>query len=40
MCKRCKKDREMAKNYTICWDCLIELDINKKDYKKYKIKNE
>ena len=40
MCKRCKKDREMAKNYTICWDCLIELDINKKDYKKYKVKNE
>ena len=40
MCKRYKKDRETAKNYTICWDCLIELDINKKDYKKYKIKNE
>ena len=22
--------------YTICWDCLIELDINHKNFKKYK----
>ena len=36
-CKRCKKDdREIAKGYTICWDCLIELDINHKNYQKYK----
>jgi len=39
-CKRCKKETEdMARvrneSYIICWDCLIELDINHKDYKKY-----
>ena len=37
MCKYCKKDKEIAKGYTICWDCLIELDINLKDYKRYKV---
>ena len=35
MCKRCKKDKDIAKDYTICWDCLIELDINHKNYKKW-----
>ena len=36
MCNRCKKDKDIAKGYTICWNCLIELDINHKNYKKYK----
>ena len=40
-CKRCEKETEdMGKTYnatyTICWDCLIYLDINHKNYKKYK----
>ena len=34
-CKCCKKEKDRAKDYTICWDCLIELDINHKNYKKY-----
>jgi len=41
-CKRCKKKVEhLALTqypktlYTICFDCLIELDINHKDYSKY-----
>ena len=37
MCKRCKKDKNIAKDYTICWGCLIELDINHKNYKIYKV---
>ena len=37
MCNRCKNDKDIAKGYTICWNCLIELDINHKDYKRYKI---
>ena len=37
MCNRCKKDKDIAKGYTICWNCLIELDINHKDYKRYKV---
>jgi hypothetical protein len=36
MCKRCKKDKGIAKGYIICFDCLIELDINHKNYKKWK----
>jgi hypothetical protein len=36
-CKRCKKKTvDIVKDYTICFDCLIELDINHKNYKKYK----
>ena len=35
-CKRCKEEKDRAKDYTICWDCLIELDINNKNYQKYK----
>jgi transcription elongation factor Elf1 len=43
-CKRCgKKVQHLATTgrnpkelYTICWDCLIELDINHKNFKKYK----
>ena len=27
-CKRCKKEKDIVKDYIICWDCLIELDIN------------
>ena len=30
--------KEMSKGYTICFDCLFELDINHKNYKKYKRK--
>ena len=37
MCKHCKKDKEMAKGYIICFDCLIELDINHKNYKRYEV---
>ena len=36
MCKRCKKKKDIYKGYTICIDCIIELDINNKDYKKWK----
>ena len=42
-CKRCKKETtEFAVTnhpkviYTICWDCLIDLDVGGKDWKKYK----
>ena len=38
MCKRCKKDKDVAKGYTICFDCLIELDFNDKNLNKWKIK--
>ncbi len=41
-CERCKKKfqhlavtNHPKTSYTICFDCLIELDINHKDYKKY-----
>ena len=38
-CKRCGEEKELActreTSYTICWDCLIYLDINHKDYKQY-----
>ena len=37
MCKCCKKDKQIAKGYIICFDCLIELDINHKNYKRYKV---
>ena len=30
--------KDIAKGYSICFDCLIDLDINHKNYKKYKIK--
>ena len=36
-CKRCKKKKEIAKNFVICFDCLFYLDINHKDYKKYEV---
>ena len=43
-CTRCNKKvqhlattgRNPKELYTICWDCLIELDINHKNFKKYK----
>jgi hypothetical protein len=42
-CKLCnKKSQHLAVTnhprtlYTICWSCLIELDINHKNFKKYK----
>ena len=43
-CTRCNKKvqhlattgRQPKELYTICWDCLIELDINHKNFKKYK----
>ena len=35
-CKHCKKKKDIYKGYVICFDCLVELDINHKDYKKYK----
>jgi len=38
ICKHCKKRfkfTDMPKGYTICFDCLIELDLNHKDYEKY-----
>ncbi len=43
-CTRCSKKvqhlattgRQPKELYTICWDCLIELDINHKNFKKYK----
>ena len=35
-CKRCKKEKDIVKDYIICWDCLIELDINHKNYKRYR----
>jgi len=39
-CERCKrKPIDIAKGYTICFNCLIELDINHKNYKKYKKKS-
>ena len=28
--------KEFFKGYIICFNCLIELDINHKNYKKYK----
>jgi DNA-directed RNA polymerase subunit RPC12/RpoP len=41
-CTRCKKKvQHLAVTqypqtlYTICFDCLIELDINHRDYSKY-----
>ena len=38
-CKRCGEEKDLActreTSYTICWDCLIYLDINHKDYKQY-----
>ena len=45
-CTRCNKKvqhlattgRNPKELYTICWDCLIELDINHKNFKKYKKK--
>ena len=42
-CNRCNKENfEPAVTnypkvvYTICWDCLMDLDINHKNWKKYK----
>jgi len=38
LCKRCKKEfkfSDMPKGYSICFDCLIHLDINHKDFSKY-----
>ena len=36
-CKRCKKENvDITKDYTICFDCLVGLDINHKDYERYK----
>jgi hypothetical protein len=43
-CKRCSKEIQHLAvthpkiEYTICWDCLIHLDINGKDWKKFKNK--
>ena len=42
-CKRCKKNTQnlavtFSAQYTICWDCLIELDINRKNFEKYEKK--
>ena len=37
-CKLCEKNKEIAGGYVICFDCLFELDINHKNYKKYKKK--
>tara|TARA_Y100001937_G_scaffold123756_1_gene187208 strand:- start:95 stop:223 length:129 start_codon:yes stop_codon:yes gene_type:complete len=37
-CKHCKEMKYIAKGYSICFDCLIDLDINHKNYEKYKIK--
>ena len=34
-CKHCNKKKDLAKNYLICFDCLIYLDINHLDYKQY-----
>jgi len=41
-CKLCKDkyqhlacDNRNKINYTICWNCLIELDLNHKDITKY-----
>ena len=34
-CKHCNKSKDLVKNYVICFDCLIELDINHKPYKHY-----
>ena len=30
--------KDLYKGYTICFDCLFELDINHKNYEKYKRK--
>jgi len=35
-CKYCNKNKECAKGYVICFDCLFDLDINHKDYEQYK----
>ena len=42
-CKQCNKEVQhlastRLNHYTICWDCLIELDINEKNFKKYEKK--
>ena len=37
MCKRCKKKKDIYKGYTICIDCVIELDQSYKDLNKWKI---
>ena len=34
-CKHCNKIKELAKNYIICFDCLIYLDINHLNYTQY-----
>ena len=36
-CKRCKKEKDIYKGYTICVDCVIELDQDYKDINKWKI---
>ena len=35
-CKLCEKNKEIAGGYVICFDCLFELDINHKNYNKYR----
>ena len=42
-CKCCSKEVQhlastRLNHYTICWDCIIELDINGKNLDKYKEK--
>ena len=44
LCRRCGKEKDLActreTSYTVCWDCLIYLDINHKEYKQYEFDNE
>ena len=35
-CKHCNKEDYLYLGYDLCVPCIIYLEINRKDYKKYK----
>lgn len=37
-CVRCECNKDVAKGYSICFDCLFELDLDHKNFEKYKKK--